>query len=160
DRRRQRRRRRGLPRVRAHRRHGRRRRRGGPGAGARRSLPAVPQPPAAADAGQRLDRRPGARPARAVLAGAAAPVPAPDEPGAGPYRTGRGTTGGVEPAAHFRFVPRPLSRYVNAMAQCGLLVERMVEPAPPPGFLALAPEYPDAATVPRLLYLRAVRHDR
>jgi RNase adapter protein RapZ len=30
----------------------------------------------------------------------------------------------------------------------------MVEPAPPPGFLARAPEYPDAATIPRLLYLR------
>ena len=29
----------------------------------------------------------------------------------------------------------------------------MIEPAPPPGFLARAPEYPDAATVPRLLVL-------
>jgi hypothetical protein len=30
-----------------------------------------------------------------------------------------------------------------------------VEPSPPAGFLALAPEYTAAATVPRLLYLRA-----
>jgi hypothetical protein len=46
---------------------------------------------------------------------------------------------------------------VNALAAHGLLVERMEEPAPPPGFLALAPEYEAAATVPRLLYLRSVK---
>ena len=33
----------------------------------------------------------------------------------------------------------------------------MLEPAPPAGFLALAPEYAEAATVPRLLYLRSVK---
>src|SRR5439155_62070 len=32
------------------------------------------------------------------------------------------------------FVHRPISRYVNAMAAAGLLVVRMEEPAPPPGF--------------------------
>ena len=52
---------------------------------------------------------------------------------------------------------RPLGRYVNALAANGLLVERMLEPSPPPGFLALAPEYREAATVPRLLYLRSVK---
>ena len=31
----------------------------------------------------------------------------------------------------------------------------MVEPPPPPGFLARATEYQDAATIPRLLLLRA-----
>jgi hypothetical protein len=31
----------------------------------------------------------------------------------------------------------------------------MEEPAPPPGFLARAREYADAATIPRLLFLRA-----
>jgi hypothetical protein len=31
----------------------------------------------------------------------------------------------------------------------------MAEPAPPPGFLARAAEYRDAATIPRLLALRA-----
>jgi hypothetical protein len=30
----------------------------------------------------------------------------------------------------------------------------MAEPVPPPGLLAKAPEYPDAATIPRLLLLR------
>jgi len=73
----------------------------------------------------------------------------------GSYLTEAVTVEEVEPGVHIRFSHRPLSRYVNSMAEHGLLVERMVEPAPPPGFLALAPEYPDAATVPRLLYLRA-----
>jgi SAM-dependent methyltransferase len=53
------------------------------------------------------------------------------------------------------FIHRPLSRYVNAMAAAGLYVTRMEEPAPPPGFLARAAEYRDAATIPRLLALRA-----
>ena len=58
---------------------------------------------------------------------------------------------------HIRFIHRPLSRYVNALADRRADVERMVEPSPPPGFLALAPEYTEAATVPRLLYLRCRR---
>ena len=33
----------------------------------------------------------------------------------------------------------------------------MIEPAPPQGFLDRAPEYTDAATIPRLLYLRLRR---
>ena len=53
------------------------------------------------------------------------------------------------------FVHRPLSRYVNAMADHGLLVTRMLEPSPPPGFLAVAEEYEFAKTIPRLLMLRA-----
>ncbi|MGI9029106.1 MAG: class I SAM-dependent methyltransferase [Ilumatobacteraceae bacterium] len=63
----------------------------------------------------------------------------------------------VEAGVHIRFVHRPLSRYVNALAANGLYVTRMLEPAPPPGFLALAPEYAAAATIPRLLFLRAER---
>jgi SAM-dependent methyltransferase len=77
----------------------------------------------------------------------------------GPYLTEAETVEEVEQGVHIRFLHRPLSRYVNAMAERGLLVERIVEPSPPPGFLLLAPEYTEAATVPRLLYLRAVRHD-
>jgi SAM-dependent methyltransferase len=61
----------------------------------------------------------------------------------------------VEKDVHLTFVHRPLSRYVNALADHGLLVTRMEEPAPPPGFLARAAEYQAAATIPRLLYLRA-----
>ena len=72
----------------------------------------------------------------------------------GPYLAEAVTVEEVELGVHIRFVHRPLSRYVNALADHGLLVERMIEPAPPPGFLALAPEYAEAATVPRLLYLR------
>ena len=60
----------------------------------------------------------------------------------------------VELGVQIRFIHRPLSRYVNALADRGLFVERMVEPQPPPGFLDLAPEYTEAASVPRLLYLR------
>jgi SAM-dependent methyltransferase len=72
----------------------------------------------------------------------------------GPYLPEAVTIEEVEQDVHIRFVHRPLSRYVNALAEHGLLVEWMIEPAPPPGFLALAEEYTEAATVPRLLYLR------
>jgi hypothetical protein len=54
-------------------------------------------------------------------------------------------------------VHRPLSRYLNTLREHGLVLDWMHEPAPPPGFLALAPEYEHAATVPRLLYLRLLR---
>lgn len=63
----------------------------------------------------------------------------------------------VEEVAKDVFLPyvhRPLSRYVNALARNGVYVEEMLEPPPPPGFLALAPEFEDAASIPRLLYLR------
>jgi SAM-dependent methyltransferase len=53
------------------------------------------------------------------------------------------------------FVHRPLSRYVNAMAAAGLVIRQMEEPPPPPGFLARAAEYEAAASIPRLLFLRA-----
>jgi hypothetical protein len=43
---------------------------------------------------------------------------------------------------------------VNALADNGLLLERMLEPAPPSGFIDRASEYAEAATIPRLLYLR------
>ncbi|MCX7620574.1 MAG: class I SAM-dependent methyltransferase [Acidimicrobiales bacterium] len=76
----------------------------------------------------------------------------------GPYLEETATVEEVERGIHIRFIHRPLSRYVNAMARCGLLVERMDEPPPPPGFLARAPEYPAAASIPRLLLLVARRH--
>jgi SAM-dependent methyltransferase len=60
----------------------------------------------------------------------------------------------VAPGIKLPFMHRPLHRYVNAMAENGLLVEHMEEPAPPPGFLAQAPEYGEAATIPRLMVLR------
>jgi SAM-dependent methyltransferase len=63
----------------------------------------------------------------------------------------------VRPGVVLPFVHRPLSRYVNLLIEHGLTLTRMEEPAPPPGFLAQATEYQEAATIPRLLLLRAVR---
>jgi len=76
----------------------------------------------------------------------------------GPYLTEHSTLEEVEKDVFIPFIHRPLSRYVNAMAEAGLLVTRMDEPAPPPGFLALAEEYSAAATIPRLLFMRADKH--
>jgi SAM-dependent methyltransferase len=73
----------------------------------------------------------------------------------GPYLVEDRSLEEVEKDVHIPFVHRPLSRYVNAMAAAGLFVERMEEPAPPPGFLARAEEYKEAATIPRLLFLLA-----
>jgi SAM-dependent methyltransferase len=63
----------------------------------------------------------------------------------------------VTPGVFIRFVHRPFSRYLNTMVGCGLELERMLEPAPPPGFLARAPEYTEAASIPRLAVLVARR---
>ncbi|MGH9001093.1 MAG: class I SAM-dependent methyltransferase [Acidimicrobiia bacterium] len=73
----------------------------------------------------------------------------------GPYLVEDCSVEEVAPGVRLPFVHRPLSRYVNAMAAAGLLIERMEEPAPPPGFLARAKEYAEAATIPRLLFLLA-----
>jgi SAM-dependent methyltransferase len=75
----------------------------------------------------------------------------------GPYLVEDRSMEEVEKGVVLPFVHRPLSRYVNAMADAGLFVRRMEEPAPPPGFLARAHEYPDAASFPRLLFLLAHR---
>ncbi|MEO6317436.1 MAG: methyltransferase domain-containing protein [Acidimicrobiales bacterium] len=72
----------------------------------------------------------------------------------GPYLTEDETIEEVEKGVFIPFIHRPLSRYVNALADEGLLVTRMEEPAPPPGFLARASEYAEAASIPRLLFLR------
>jgi SAM-dependent methyltransferase len=78
----------------------------------------------------------------------------------GPYLTEDNSDEEVAPGVLLPFIHRPLSRYVNAMAEHGLLVERMEEPAPPEGFLERAVEYRDAATIPRLLFLVARKLDR
>ena len=56
--------------------------------------------------------------------------------------------------ATVRCVHRPLSRYVNALADHGFVVERMIEPPPSPAFAGPDGE---AATYPRLMYLRSRR---
>lgn len=73
----------------------------------------------------------------------------------GPYLVEDVSMEELAPGVVLPFVHRPLSQYVNAMARNGLLIERMEEPMPPEGFLARAPEYRDAATIPRLLLLVA-----
>jgi SAM-dependent methyltransferase len=73
----------------------------------------------------------------------------------GPYLVEDTSLEEVEKDVFIPFIHRPLSRYVNAMVGAGLVVTRMEEPAPPPGFLAKAHEYRDAASIPRLLFLRA-----
>jgi len=75
----------------------------------------------------------------------------------GPYLREAETIEEVEKDVFIRFFHRPLSRYLNAAHDAGLVLERMEEPAPPPGFLARAEEYADAASVPRLLLLRFTR---
>ena len=73
----------------------------------------------------------------------------------GPYLTEDRTVEQVDKGVWIPFVHRPLSRYVNAMVAAGLLITAMLEPVPPPGFLERAHEYAEAATIPRLLFLRA-----
>ena len=73
----------------------------------------------------------------------------------GPYLVEDTTMEEMDKGVVLPFVHRPLSRYVNAMADAGLLIRRMDEPAPPPGFLARAEVYEFQATIPRLLLLRA-----
>lgn len=75
----------------------------------------------------------------------------------GPYLVEEESIEEVEKDVFIPFIHRPLSRYVNALINNGLYIERMSEPAPPPGFLRRASEYEDASTIPRLLYLRAVK---
>jgi SAM-dependent methyltransferase len=73
----------------------------------------------------------------------------------GPYLIEDESLEEVEKDVFIPFIHRPLSRYVNAMAAAGLTIRYMAEPVPPPGFLARAEEYVDAATIPRLLFLLA-----
>ncbi|HEX6422116.1 MAG TPA: methyltransferase domain-containing protein [Acidimicrobiales bacterium] len=73
----------------------------------------------------------------------------------GPYLPDAMTVEEVDAGVRLPFFHRRLSRYVNALAARGLYLTRMVEPRPPARFLALAPQYADAAAIPRLLLLRA-----
>jgi SAM-dependent methyltransferase len=75
----------------------------------------------------------------------------------GPYLVDDPGTEEVAPGVELPFVHRPLSRYVHVMGELGLLIDDMDEPAPPPGFLAAATEYREAAFIPRLMLIRARR---
>lgn len=63
----------------------------------------------------------------------------------------------VERDVFITFFHRPLGSYLNALAAHGLVLRRMIEPAPPRGFLERAPEYLLQATIPRLLFLRLTK---
>ncbi len=78
----------------------------------------------------------------------------------GPYLIEDESIEEVEKDVFIPFIHRPLSRYVNALADNGLTLVRMEEPAPPAGFLARAGEYQQAATIPRLLFLRTEKRAR
>jgi SAM-dependent methyltransferase len=78
----------------------------------------------------------------------------------GPYLVEDNSVEEVEKDVFIPFIHRPISRYVNAMAESGLTLRRMLEPAPPAGFLARASEYEAAASIPRLLVLVAEREAR
>ena len=75
----------------------------------------------------------------------------------GDYLVPAETVEQVEKDVFITFFHRPLNSYLNALADCGLMLEHMVEPPPPAGFLERAPEYLQAATIPRLLFLRLRR---
>ena len=71
----------------------------------------------------------------------------------GPYLVEDESLEEMEPGVVLPFFHRPLSTYLNACLALGLVLVRIDEPAPPPGFLSRAPEYPAAASIPRLLGL-------
>jgi SAM-dependent methyltransferase len=63
----------------------------------------------------------------------------------------------IAPGVDLVFIHRPLSRYVHAMGEAGLLIDDMEEPSPPTRFLADTWGYAEAATIPRVLLLSARR---
>ena len=76
----------------------------------------------------------------------------------GPYLVTDVVMEELAPGVELPFVHRPLSHYVNALTAAGLTITQMLEPAPPPGFIAKAPEYEAAATIPRLLVIVSEKH--
>jgi SAM-dependent methyltransferase len=75
----------------------------------------------------------------------------------GPYIHDDAVIEPVAPGIDLPFMHRPLSRYIHVMGKVGLLIDDMEEPAPPQGFLATAPEYLAASSIPRLMVIRARR---
>lgn len=73
----------------------------------------------------------------------------------GPYLREQVTVEQVDPGVRLPFFHRPLGRYVNALAERGLVLTQMVEPTPPADLFAGSPNYAGAAEIPRLLLLHA-----
>jgi SAM-dependent methyltransferase len=61
----------------------------------------------------------------------------------------------VAPGVSLPFIHRPLSRYIHVMGTCGLLVDDMVEPTPPPETQRETAGFTEASSIPRLLLLCA-----
>ncbi|HZU78291.1 MAG TPA: methyltransferase domain-containing protein, partial [Acidimicrobiales bacterium] len=77
----------------------------------------------------------------------------------GPYLPDHTAVHEVAPGVRLPFVHRPLGRYVHELGRVGLLVEDLVEPPPASDALAHLSGFAEAATIPRLLVLRARRVD-
>ena len=75
----------------------------------------------------------------------------------GPYLRDDVAVDEVAPGVYFEFAHRPLSRYVHAMGEAGLLIEDIMEPTPPRPVLLETGGFPNAATIPRLMLLSARR---
>ncbi|MBK7166502.1 MAG: class I SAM-dependent methyltransferase [Candidatus Microthrix sp.] len=75
----------------------------------------------------------------------------------GPYLSEVINVEEVQPGIHITFHHRPLSSYLNSAIAVGLSLDRMDEPAPPPGFIARAPEYAEVVEIPRLMALQFTR---
>ena len=76
----------------------------------------------------------------------------------GPYLVECHTTEEVHKDVFIEFIHRPLSRYLNSLAQNGLLLQHMDEPSPPESFLAKGPTRPGGGAIPRLLALHLIKH--
>ena len=75
----------------------------------------------------------------------------------GPYLPDHLAVEEVAPGVELPFFHRPLGRYVHELGRVGLLLEDLLEPPPPSDTLAHLAGFREAATIPRLLCLRAVR---
>jgi SAM-dependent methyltransferase len=63
----------------------------------------------------------------------------------------------VAPGVSLRFIHRPLSRYVHAMGEVGLVIDGMEEPAPPHQLLEDLWDFDEALAIPRVLVVLARR---
>ena len=63
----------------------------------------------------------------------------------------------VAAGVSLKFVHRPISRYVHAMGNAGMLIDDMEEPPPPASMLEEVWDFPEASTIPRILLIRARR---
>jgi SAM-dependent methyltransferase len=75
----------------------------------------------------------------------------------GPYLHDDVVVEEVDPGVHIPFAHRPLSGYLNPLADAGLLLTRMEEPAPLAQFLRGSLDPDLEAVIPRLLLLRLER---